>query len=423
MSAATLSKIAGWVILALGLALHTVQLAGPSWDKVKSAKSARDYASYYYALQAAHQDIDPYDTPALGKLARADKTRRSVHPFFYPPPFLLTVAWALPLSLEEGYRAWFWLDSLFLLAALLALWRMVPGPATLAAAGVILASYTPIHDNHWMGQANLPVLAAMLWGLLLAERARPGWRVAGGALMGLACMMKMSPGLLVAWWLYRRKWTAAASACVTAVILSLLALPLVNLDLQLRFYQEVLPGFASGDYNGLTVPILLKGNHSIPNLWAQLYDASKTLPPPAKLGASLSNLALLGLLAWRLRRQTPDLLGAAAAAASVSGLMLLVPVYTYEHHMVQLIFPLIIAAACLSRGRLGWGWAVALAPSYVALAWWWTAVAKAVTEVGGVGGWLLQEAKFFALLIVCAACAVAATRPDSYGSPNSLLRR
>ena len=79
--------------------------------------------------------------------------------------------------------------------------------------------------------------------------------------------------------------------------------------------------------------------------------------------------------------------------------------------MVQLIFPLVIAAAALHRGRLGPAWALALAPAYVALAWWWSAVASAVTSTGGAGGWLLQEAKFFALVIVCAACAVAACTP------------
>ena len=404
-----LSRIA----LALGLALHLAQLTGPTWDKVRSAGHGRDFASYYYAAQAAHRGLDPYRTRELSKLARADGTRRRVHPFFYPPPFLLTVAWTLPLTLSQAYRAWFWLDSAFLAAALLALLRWLPGPATVLAVGIILGSYTPIHDNHWMGQANLPVLAAMLWGLYLAEpgRHRPARPLLGGALMGLACMMKMSPGLLVAWWLYRRKWAAAAAACATALALSVAALPLVDLPTQIGFYREVLPGFASGDYNGLSVSILLRGNHSIPNLWAQLYGAEHALPEAARLGASLSNLGLLALLAWWLRRQSPDLLGAAAAAAAVSVPMLLIPVYTYEHHMVQLTFPLIVCAAALHRGRLRRRWLLALIPAYVILAWWWAPIAAAVDRIGGLGGWLLQESKLFAALILCAGCAVAAREP------------
>jgi alpha-1,2-mannosyltransferase len=398
-----------WLVLTLGLGLHVWELAGPTWNKVRGVDHGRDFASYYYAVQAAHRDLNPYDTRQLGKLARADATRQSVHPFFYPPTFLLTQVWALPLRLPQAYRVWFWLDSLFLLAALLALWQWLPGPATLVGMGVILASFTPIHDNHWMGQANLPVLAAMLWGLYLAERERP---VAGGALLGLACMLKMSPALLVLWWLARRRFVAALSACGAALGLSLLALPLVELGDQLHFYLDVLPGFASGDYNGLAVPILLTGNHSVPNLWAQLFEAGSTLPQGARLGAGLTNLALLGLLGWLLRRQTSDLLGAALAAGAISGVMLLVPVYTYEHHLVQLVFPLLAATAALVHGRLRWGWAAALVPAYIVLAWWWAPMAVLSRQWGGATGWLLQEAKPIALLLVCTACAIAATRPD-----------
>jgi hypothetical protein len=91
--------------------------------------------------------------------------------------------------------------------------------------------------------------------------------------------------------------------------------------------------------------------------------------------------------------------------------MLLIPVYTYEHHMVQLIFPLVVVAGALARGRLSPRWGIVLAPSYLALAVWWSAMLSASKAAGGAAGWLLQEAKFFALVIVCLACAVAARRP------------
>jgi len=408
-----------WLLLALGAALHLHTLTSSTWAKVTAAPHARDFASYYYAAQAADRGEDPYRTRALNKLARRDPDRddrrRGVHPFFYPPPFLLAMQWTLPLTLERAYRAWFILDSFFLLAALAALARWLPWKPIVLGSALILASHTAIHDNHWMGQANLPVLALTLWGLYLAEVEPPGRRgrvIAGGALVGLACMLKMSPGLLVAWWLLRRRWLAAGAACAAAVALSVASLPVLDLDGQLRFYREILPGFASGDYNGLKVSILLPGNHSLPNLWAMAYDAGATLEGPARRGASLSNLALVAAGAWALRRQTPDLAGAAYAAAAVSVIMLLVPVYTYEHHLSTAIFPALAAGAALASRRLGWGWAAACALAYVPLAWTWGGVRGLSRELGGIPGLLVQESKFAALVIFGLACAVAARRPD-----------
>lgn len=397
------------ILLGLGLLINMLVLAGPIWDEAKALDQGQDFASYYYAVGAAAQGLDPYDRRQLGTLAKEDGARKSVFPFLYPPPFLLTMTWSLPMSLQSAYLTWFWLNGLFLLAALLALWRWLPEPATMAAIGIVLATFTPIYDNQLMGQANLPVLAAMLWGLYLVERRHP---VSGGALMGLASMMKMSPALMVAWWMYRRNWTAVLSASAAAALLSLAALPLVGWDAQLRFYRDVLPGFARGDYNGLFISILHPGNHSLPNLWAQLFDAERRLTGLAQILAAATTLGLLGLLAWKLRRQAPDLLGAAAAAAAVSVMMLLIPVYAYEHHLVQMIFPLVVTSVALARGRLGRGWILALAPAYTVLAWWWPAIAAASRSVGGPTGWLLQEAKFFAMVTVCLACAFAATQQD-----------
>lgn len=403
---AVVKRVIPWLLLALAVVWHVHELLGPTWERVLAAPHARDFASYFYAVQAADVGRDPYDMGVLSELARADGTRGSVHPFFYPPPFLLTMVWALPLTLEQAYHSWYVLDSLALVVLLLGLYRWLPGPGTVVGMAAVLAVYSPIHDNHWMGQANLPVLAAVVWALLLA-RDRP--RLAG-FWMGLACMMKMSPGLLVAWWLVQRRWLPALWACVWALVLSVAALPLVDLDTQARFFLEILPGFGTGDYNGLTVPILLPGNHSLPNLFAQAFDNRRVLTEPALSYARYANLGLmLGSLLLLARRQRSQL-GAAAAAGAISVVMLLVPVYTYEHHLTMAILPVVAAAAAIADGRLGRVWAGALALAFAALAWPWGAVKGAAKQADGHAAWALIEAKFFALVVLGAACLVVAWR-------------
>ena len=398
-----------WALLVLAVAVHGFQLAD-GWTKVKKAKHARDFASYHYAVHAAAQDLDPYDKKVLGQLAQDEGTRKTVHPYFYPPPFLLGMAWVLPLDLATAYRVWFWLDAVvFLGLALGALLLWQRGPSTVLAAAALLAFMSPLVNNHIMGQANLPVLALVAWGLLLWRKDKP---VIAGVLVGIACMWKMSPGLLVAWWLLRRDWKPAAVACGTAVLLSLATLPLLDLDGQVLFYRDVLPGFGSGDYHGLTVEIGLFGNHSLPNLWAQIWPAAKGLSSQAQVASTLTNLFVVGASFYVLRGEL-DELGALAAFGLLSVVMIVVPVYAYEHHVVSALVAWVAVAWGLFTGRLRWPWLLALVPAFVVQAWPIASWKSLALDQAPFLELMMQEAKFLALVALGLACGVTASRRSS----------
>ena len=82
------------VLVALVLLTIGVQV-WPAWQRVVSAEHARDYATYHYAVQEAVDGGDPYIKKRLSRRAKAEGTRTSVHPYFYPPPFLLLLTWAV----------------------------------------------------------------------------------------------------------------------------------------------------------------------------------------------------------------------------------------------------------------------------------------------------------------------------------------
>ncbi len=408
-----------WILFAC-LAFYVWQAAGPWKDKVWNVKHGRDFASFYYAARVAHEQGDPYAYRALSKLAQKEKTRKgSVHPFFYPPPFLLSFLWVLPLDFVTAYRIWYVADHLFLLIIALALWRWRPSPAMAGGLAVMAATYSPIPDNDWMGQVNLFVLMFTVLGLLAAERGR-SWL--GGALLGLACMLKMSPALLVAWWLLHRRWKAVASAVITALALSLLVLPLVGLDAQWRFYSEVLPAFAEGSYHGLKVPISLPTNHSIPSLLHEFFPGKRlALSSTARLVSRVITLLLLAGVVWTFRKRPRDPLSALCQAGTVMVLMLILPVYAYEHHMALALLTYAAAWAALCEGRLSRRWGVALVLAYAFQALplgWLKGIYRALDELGDVRPYVyypLREAKFVALLLTGTACAVAARRPSKAG--------
>lgn len=405
------------------LAWHALSVLD-HWRQAHRERHGRDFASYYYAVDVSFAGGDPYDKRALGASSRDDETRKAVHPFFYPPPFVLVSAWVRPLDLVTAYRVWFWLDELFLLLSVLVLarwWRPL-GPAVPVALAGLVAALTAISNNHLMGQANLPVLLLVLLALKTAEDRR--WPLAG-ALMGLACMLKMSPGLFVAWWWLRGRRAAAVAACVAAVVYSVLSLPLVGLEHQWRFYTEVLPGFGSGDYNGLTVGIDLFGNHSLPNLYDELWPAAGrahlVLSPTAALLSSLTLLGLVGATGWWLRAPPVDLLALAGQIGAVCAVMLLVTVITYEHHLVWMLPGAVVAVVAVWEGRLGARWAAPIGLALAALCFDLVAL-KAMHQYVTPGhvalGLLLREAKLGAIVCLYAAnVAVARSAPGSEESP------
>lgn len=378
------------VVLALGLLLHLWFGLRPAYERVTTASGGRDFASYYYAVQVAADGGDPYDTPALDAAARADRTRKTVHPYFYPPPFLLTMTWALPLSLSQAYLGMLVLNEALLFGCI----ALMVGPFGVApwAAAALLALYSPIPDNAWMGQANLLALFPALLGLALAPK-RP---ILGGVLVGAAAMIKMSPALFLLYWALRGQWKSIGAAVATAIVSSLATLPLVDLASQVRFYTEILPGFPKGDYHGLTVPITLPANHSIPDLMNAAWPGPTKyrLSDTARIAGNVVTLALLGAWAWRFRgppRQDPDPL----AIGALTVLMVVLPVYTYEHHLVFLL--LAVGAAATARP----GIAVVAAAFF--LGWpldWLRGVSSAVPALAP----LLKESKFLAAMAIFVLC-------------------
>ncbi|MBW2255439.1 MAG: DUF2029 domain-containing protein [Deltaproteobacteria bacterium] len=401
-------RTVGLLLLLLAVAWHAWAV-GDQWTKSRRVRGGSDFASYYYATRVAWEGGNPYDKTALEAAAHQEETRRFVHPFFYPPPYLLTMAWTLPLELRTSYRAWFWLDELFALLCALVLWRWWRplGDALPVVLAVAVATLTAIPNNHMMGQVNLPVLALVLAGLWQAERDR---EALGGALLGVACMMKMSPVLFVGWWLLRGRWKAAAAACVAGVLLTLAVLPLAGPAVQLHFYTQVLPGFGSGDYNGLLVPIDLFGNHSIPDLLNRAFpEQGPGLSWTARTLSAMTALALVAGMAWWFRKGPPDLQALGAQVSTVGLVMLLVPVYTYEHHLVWALPAVVVTAAAVVQGRVRWWWGIPLAAAWLLWAFELSTLKSAWKEVGDTAPLLafaLREGKFAALLVLLAGTAV-----------------
>lgn len=405
------------MLVAAAALWHALSVLTPAWWQVRTTPQARDFATYYYAAQVARDGGDPYELSQLNNAARKDQTRRGVHPFLYAPPFLLLVSWTGSFDLHGAYQLWFWFDELCLLGALLVLWRWWRelGDSLPVVLALLAAAMTAIPNNHTMGQANMPGLLCAVAGLWQVQRGRAA---VGGALMGAACMFKMSPALFVFWWLARRQWVAAGAACAAAVVLSIAALLVMGPGPQARFYTEILPTFASGEYNGLAVSIDLFGNHSLPNVFAGFWPGlAGALSPTARWLSSWAGLTLVLGLCWVFRTPTSDPWRVGGQVGAISIAMLLLPVYTYEHHLVWALPAALIACVAVVEGALSARWGVVVGIASAVLAYDLQGLKRLSESMADTHPWLsfgVQELKFASLLALLVTTVVLGLR----GRPN-----
>ena len=404
-----------WLVLLLAAALawHVLAVVGPEKPNPPEGSVGRDYATYHYAVRVALDGGDPYDTAQLNDAAEIDGWRgRPVHPLLYPPASLLGVVWAAGLPLPQAATVFRLLGELGLLLGLLSIvrwWAPLGWTRVLALLAASLALMSGVAYGVHLGQANAHVWGLTLAGLALADDDRPARQAVGGGLVAMAILGKLAPAAFLGVWVLERRWTALGSAVGVTVVGGVLSWFVVGGPGQAHFFAEVLPSLSSGAYNGLTIRIGLLGNHSIPALLDHLFPGDgQTLGPPARAGAFGVTIALGVVLAAVFRAPAADRTAMAGRVGAVGVALLLVPVYTFEHHLLWAIPGLVACGAAARNGRLPLGATLAVGVSAAVLC-------APIVPLRRLHGWmesfgagpalLVEELKLGALLVVFGACA------------------
>jgi hypothetical protein len=157
-------------------------------------------------------------------------------------------------------------------------------------------------------------------------------------LLGLACLIKIYPGVLLLFLLCRRRWRATGSVLATGIAGLLLTVLLVGADDVLRYFTQV-----TSEAAGYTAFALI--NISLNGVFGRLFTDGPwisplvTAPRLASILTLLSTFGLLALLAFRLWRapatRAEDDRGFALACLA----MLLISPITWQHVFPILVMP------------------------------------------------------------------------------------
>ncbi len=232
--------------------------------------------------------------------------------------YLPFTVWSFPLAfhLYQG-----WMIVLFIAAAGVAvqtLPRQERGRSLLLGL-LLLVLLEPFQETMSEGQVDGWIVLALAVGLWATQRAH--WTLAGAAI-GFAALLKISPGLLLIYLLWHRKWRAVLAAGLVFVgILSLTAimgrlgdwavwigqvLPQIA-DGTLAIYNQSLPATVARlvgtetDYTNLGLPLGGFRYLALPFAGLFLILAKRTGRPatdPAVLAVLILGALLMGPLSW-----------------------------------------------------------------------------------------------------------------------------
>jgi alpha-1,2-mannosyltransferase len=306
--------------------LAVLALAGAVWAFLSVAAVRHgffDLKVYYGAINHwAHRGGELYD------YVKPD----SEYGFTYPPFAALSmlpmavVPWPVAITISATLTVVSTLVMLFWFVDPIARRRGWTRWFAIAVAAGLAAAFEPLRETFLFGQVNMLLLVLVGADLLfLVRRKHP----LGGAVIGLATAIKLTPGLFIVYLLLTRRWRAALVSMATALGATVLAAAVAP-DATREFWTDALWNTSRiGTQSFIS-------NQSVNGFVARL----NPLDPSRSLWLVLA-VGVLALWAWRAREAAAA--GDEAAGFALTGVAgcLLSPI-TWVHHLVWLLPALIL---------------------------------------------------------------------------------
>jgi hypothetical protein len=341
-------------IFAVAAAARAVALVTESFANMD------DYRRYFLvASRHAWQGISPYQPIGV---AQPGQDLGNVGAFM-TPPFLMLFGPMTWLADDPGRAVWIAAEVLAVVISVVAVYRGIGRPtwAEGLAAASLVVFFPPLRDSMQEGQIGVFLAAGMALALLGHLRGRP---VLGGAALGAIIAVKLTPVLLLPYFVYRRDWRLCLVAVATAAALALLTLALG--------WAHYWPGFVA-DITAASNGTALVRNQSLNGVLLRAWHPELNGLPIAAPGLAFRGAWLLaqGLVAAALvavvaRRALPSPVREWTEFSIIVLVVPLIQPYAWEHHFAQAIIVVPVAVYLASRLLLGIRATLALAGVFAA---------------------------------------------------------
>lgn len=262
------------------------------------------------------------------------------------PP--LTAILTMPLTLfdlQTAIRFFLSFNVLLLIVSLALIFVMkreylLRYPYWLVALALVL-NLDPVLDSMLLGQLDLLILFLIVvsyWGY------RSGREVVAGASLGLAAMIKLSPGLLLLYFLFKRRFRIVASAFATVALTGSLSLLVAGPKAHIQFLTDILPTLLAGSaqienqsLNGFFNRLFLEASF--------MTELAEVPPlPQVRILTLLTSALLIGIVAFLLRKRmvSGSDLDFDVEYSLVVILLPMISSIAWHHYMTWYVLPLLV---------------------------------------------------------------------------------
>ena len=285
----------------------------------------------------------------------------------YIHPYVQTPLWGYalqPLCMQTSFPAF---SRVFLLLILLSfavtIWLIARywAPSLLHpwAIGLILLCFwfsQPFQYAMFLMQTHALFFFLTVASLILAERKRP---IAAGLLLACAAAVKVTPGVLLIYWLLTRRWRALVSTVLCSGLLMLLTLTAVGPHLVKAYFADLhrISGVLLVSLNNQSFAAWLMGRFHPED---DLFDVDIfPLPTAVRLASTALLIGFTAAGGWIDRRRRTLDGSLAPARVPIGAMMALVAVtlfapIAWTHYSVILVAPVMILVEESRRLRSGW---------------------------------------------------------------------
>jgi len=321
-----------------------------------------DFKHIYLGALLIGSGQNPYDPEgmraAAALFASEDPRFRTILPYVYLPFTGLTL-WPLTrLSFPQAVAVWQLMNHAFIIAGL---WLAAAGAGwrwewrSVALAGGMVALNTTVFRQNTAGQLN----AALLFGYALVffglrRRWSPCWI---GLCAAFLALFKLTPGILLIWFLLTRRWREAAWMAGWGAALLAASVAVAGLGTHLDFLPVLQQmGYGQSTWSEYGQTFWRDPYNQSPNaLFHRLLVPGEGVHAWAEFPPSVANgltwaaaLAILGgfaagCLSTGRRRDPPNLTAGDSASYALAILAsLLIPSICWDHYLVQALIPCIL---------------------------------------------------------------------------------
>jgi hypothetical protein len=292
-----------------------------------------------YNLDALRRANDEVITPHIVAL------HETVYNSFDNPPFtavLMLPFTGLPFGqAKDLYRLLLHLLYFSSVALVLGADRVYRNHPQWVLIVVLALCLEPVYTSITSGQVDIPILFAICLGYWAFKRGHP---VLAGCAIAVAAMIKLSPALLLLYFLYKRQFRVVISGMVAGVVLLGIGIAVTGIDDWIVFVREILPILAKGstEFENQTLAGFFNGLFLAPSALFSLQPAPPLVIPKVLTWITVGGTGLLmlrlfwprggGMLRDGLRFDLEFSLGIVA--------LLIASSVAWQHYYVWLLLPL-----------------------------------------------------------------------------------